>query len=257
MEALNRAKYLPNELQAEIVNYLGMANPLRLLMSIKKGLAIPPGVIEKQQGCWVTKQFTSLFRDGRWLEHVCSEGFNPVLVGNFLPGGYVVLYLPSRRNYEALATANEDNAIACLDKLYKQTNPDLLLASLGSPKVDVETLEVRYPERTLNIGPVLEPTLKGLTTIPDFNAIFTGLRGGTCVAYYVERMLVEQEDKLKGIGGDKLRIVDFPLYHARQNHLIFTIANSVIEISRGIRGGPLAEEGSLMSRLRINEAVGG
>lgn len=226
-------------------------------MGIKKGLAVPPDIIKKQQERWVVDQFTSLFRDCRWLDHVCSNGFNPVLVGNFLPGGYVVLYLPSRRNYEPLATANHDNSIACLDELYKQTSPELLLASLGSPKVDIETLEVRCPERTLNIGPVLELALKGLTTIPDFNAIFTGFRGVTCVAYYVERILVEQEDKLNGIGGDKLRIVDFPLYHARQNHLIFTIANSVIEISRGIRGGPLAEEGSLMSRLRINEGVGG
>lgn len=84
---------LPAELQAMINDFLGMADPLSLLLGMHKNFAIPLDLIKKQNECWILEQFRSLFRDDKWLKHVCKDGFNPVLIGDFRSNGYVVLHL--------------------------------------------------------------------------------------------------------------------------------------------------------------------
>ena len=280
---------LPAELQAMINDFLGMADPLSLLLGMHKNFAIPLDLIKKQNEGWILEQFRSLFRDDKWLKHVCKDGFNPVLIGDFRPNGYIVLHLARNCRFEppngdnsAFGAAYDEafgaaydaafraayDALYCtyLDRLYKRIDPRLLIASLRSTDIDVGTLQVTFTDRTLSIAPLLEIGIRIL--VPDVTKIFTGYNKGGCyksgipkttsIAYYERPKLIHSVHIGREFGSTPVPdpVGYRPLHIPGYRSVYFEGTFPIEEAERKERGGPLATyEGTLIGKFKIQEAL--
>ncbi|KAJ6436644.1 hypothetical protein O9K51_10761 [Purpureocillium lavendulum] len=264
---------LPAELQAMIHDFLGVADPLSLLMGMSKSLAIPLDLIKKQNECWILEQFRSLFRDDKWLKHVCKDGFNPVLVGDFRPDGYVVLHLarncqfePPNGDYSAFGAAYDAAYCTYLDKVYRRIDPHLLIASLRSTDIDVGTLQVTFADRTLSIAPLLE--IEKRIFVPDVTKIFTGYNKDgyyengipktTSIAYYERPELIQSVHIGREFGSTPVPDpVGYRPLHIPGYRSVDFEGNYPVQVAeRKERGGPLAKyEGTLIGNFKIQEAL--
>lgn len=264
---------LPAELQAMINDFLGMADPLSLLLGMHKNFAIPLDLIKKQNEGWILEQFRSLFRDDKWLKHVCKDGFNPVLIGDFRSNGYIALHLARNCRFEppngdnsAFGAAYDAAYCTYLDKLYRRIDPHLLIASLRSTDIDVGTLQVTFADRTLSIAPLLE--IEKRIRVPDVTKIFTGYNKDgyyengipktTSIAYYERPELIHSVHIGREVGSTPVPdpVGYRPLHIPGYRSVSFEGTYPVQEAERKERDGPLARnEGTLIGKFKIQEAL--
>ncbi|KAI5465131.1 hypothetical protein BGZ63DRAFT_379413 [Mariannaea sp. PMI_226] len=150
-------KHLPKEIWSDIIKALLPRDRLRLFQTSKgaKGHIVPT---DQRQ---LDRIWTYIFSNDRWAQGIISRRLNLVLLGQNMKN---VFDDPAERPYLALAI------IGPLVGLHpRDIFPGEFLKSLRFSEISVETLEIEFPDFTLNVSGVIQ--LGAGITLPKIDSL--------------------------------------------------------------------------------------